>query len=190
VPILFSALVFLTPTFSDPRFNRFPLPIQSNSRFVCNAYRRKVFSNVALARAETVLPPRRVTLDRRKLGNGQAQKLSFRWFGISRSSVERATAKTRCGLRRQAHLCVLVESIEDYRTNQLRLHVRHPVVAGKKPSPLFGLQRAIWYLSKKSPLRLKAEKKRFRFIWRNRNSFLRRFGQRRSTMTRSRIFNH
>lgn len=32
---------------------------------------------------------------------------------------------------------VLIESIEDYWTNQLRLHTRHPVVSGNKPSPLF-----------------------------------------------------
>lgn len=32
---------------------------------------------------------------------------------------------------------VLIESIQDYWTNQLRLHARHPVVSGSKPSPLF-----------------------------------------------------
>jgi hypothetical protein len=32
---------------------------------------------------------------------------------------------------------VLVESIEAHWTNQLRLHARHPVVSGNKPSPLF-----------------------------------------------------
>jgi hypothetical protein len=32
---------------------------------------------------------------------------------------------------------VLIESIEDYWTNTLRLHARHPVVSGDKPSPLF-----------------------------------------------------
>lgn len=32
---------------------------------------------------------------------------------------------------------VLVESIEDHWTNQLRLNARHPVVSGSKPSPLF-----------------------------------------------------
>jgi hypothetical protein len=32
---------------------------------------------------------------------------------------------------------VLVESIQDYWTNQLRLHARHPLVSGAKPSPLF-----------------------------------------------------
>lgn len=32
---------------------------------------------------------------------------------------------------------VLIESIQDYWTNQLRLHARHRVVSGSKPSPLF-----------------------------------------------------
>ena len=32
---------------------------------------------------------------------------------------------------------VLIESIQDYWTNQLRLHTRHPLVSGAKPSPLF-----------------------------------------------------
>lgn len=32
---------------------------------------------------------------------------------------------------------VLIESIQDYWTNEIRLHARHPVVSGSKPSPLF-----------------------------------------------------
>ena len=32
---------------------------------------------------------------------------------------------------------VLIESVHDHWTNQLRLHARHPIVSGSKPSPLF-----------------------------------------------------
>ncbi len=50
---------------------------------------------------------------------------------------------------------VLVESIQDHWTNQLRLQARHPVVAGKKPSPLFWFTTSDLVFEQKTTVRIK-----------------------------------
>jgi hypothetical protein len=50
---------------------------------------------------------------------------------------------------------VLIESIQDWWTNQLRLHARHPVVAGKKPSPLFWFTTSDLVFEQKTTVRIK-----------------------------------
>ncbi len=60
---------------------------------------------------------------------------------------------------------VLVESIEDHWTNQLRLHSRHPVVAGSKPSPLFWFTTSDLIFEQKTTIRIKgAEKEILQFL--------------------------
>jgi len=54
---------------------------------------------------------------------------------------------------------VLIESIEDHWTNQLRLHSRHPVVAGKKPSPLFWFTTSDLIFEQKITTRIKGAEK-------------------------------
>jgi hypothetical protein len=54
---------------------------------------------------------------------------------------------------------VLVESIEDHWTNQLRLHSRHPVVAGSKPSPLFWFTTSDLIFEQKTKVRIKGAEK-------------------------------
>jgi hypothetical protein len=54
---------------------------------------------------------------------------------------------------------VLVESIEDHWTNQLRLHARHPVVSGNKPSPLFWFTTSDLIFEQKITLRIKGAEK-------------------------------
>jgi hypothetical protein len=54
---------------------------------------------------------------------------------------------------------VLIESIQDYWTNQLRLHARHPVVAGKKPSPLFWFTTSDLVFEQKTTVKIKAAEK-------------------------------
>jgi len=54
---------------------------------------------------------------------------------------------------------VLIESIEDHWTNQLRLHSRHPVVAGKKPSPLFWFTTSDLIFEQKITARVKGAEK-------------------------------
>jgi len=50
---------------------------------------------------------------------------------------------------------VLIESIEAHWTNQLRLQARHPVVAGKKPSPLFWFTTSDVIFEQKMTVRIK-----------------------------------
>ncbi len=60
---------------------------------------------------------------------------------------------------------VLVESIQDHWTNQLRLHSRHPVVAGSKPSPLFWFTTSDLIFEQKTTIRIKgAEKEIAQFL--------------------------
>jgi len=60
---------------------------------------------------------------------------------------------------------VLIESIEDHWTNQLRLHSRHPVVAGSKPSPLFWFTTSDLIFEQKTTIRIKgAEKEILQFL--------------------------
>ncbi len=54
---------------------------------------------------------------------------------------------------------VLVESIQDHWTNQLRLHSRHQVVAGKKPSPLFWFTTSDLVFEQKITTRIKGVEK-------------------------------
>ena len=54
---------------------------------------------------------------------------------------------------------VLVESISDHWTNQLRLHARHPVVAGKKPSPLFWFTSSDVVFERKIKVKIKGAEK-------------------------------
>jgi hypothetical protein len=54
---------------------------------------------------------------------------------------------------------VLVESIEDHWTNQLRLSARHPVVAGRKPSPLFWFTTSDLIFEQKTTTRIKGVEK-------------------------------
>jgi hypothetical protein len=54
---------------------------------------------------------------------------------------------------------VLVESIQDYWTNGLRLHARHPVVAGKKPSPLFWFTTSDIVFEQKTNVKIKGVEK-------------------------------
>ncbi len=54
---------------------------------------------------------------------------------------------------------VLVESIEDHWTNELRLHARHPIVAGKKPSPLFWFTTSDIIFERKTSVRIKGAEK-------------------------------
>jgi hypothetical protein len=54
---------------------------------------------------------------------------------------------------------VLVESIEAHWTNQLRLHARHPVVAGKKPSPLFWFTTSDLIFEQKMTVKIKSTEK-------------------------------
>ena len=54
---------------------------------------------------------------------------------------------------------VLTESIQDHWTNQLRLHSRHPVVAGKKPSPLFWFTTSDLIFEQKTTVRIKGAEK-------------------------------
>jgi hypothetical protein len=54
---------------------------------------------------------------------------------------------------------VLVESIEDYWTNQLRLHARHPLVSGSKPSPLFWFTTSDVVFERKTNARIKSAEK-------------------------------
>lgn len=50
---------------------------------------------------------------------------------------------------------VLVESIQDHWTNQLRLHSRHRSVAGSKPSPLFWFTTSDLVFERKTTVRIK-----------------------------------
>ncbi len=54
---------------------------------------------------------------------------------------------------------VLVESIEDHWTNQLRLSARHAVVAGRKPSPLFWFTTSDLIFEQKTTTRIKGVEK-------------------------------
>lgn len=54
---------------------------------------------------------------------------------------------------------VLVESVEDYWTNQLRLHARHPAVSGAKPSPLFWFTTSDVVFERKTNVRIKSAEK-------------------------------
>lgn len=54
---------------------------------------------------------------------------------------------------------VLIESIEDHWTNQLRLHARHPIVAGKKPSPLFWFTTSDLVFEGKTTVKIKGAEK-------------------------------
>jgi hypothetical protein len=54
---------------------------------------------------------------------------------------------------------VLIESIEDHWTNQLRLHARHPVVAGKKSSPLFWFTTSDLVFERKTKVVIKGVEK-------------------------------
>jgi len=54
---------------------------------------------------------------------------------------------------------ILVESIKDSWTNELRLHARQPVVAGKKPSPLFWFTTSDVVFEKKTTVRIKGVEK-------------------------------
>jgi hypothetical protein len=54
---------------------------------------------------------------------------------------------------------VLIESIQDHWTNQLRLHARHPVVSGNKPSPLFLFTTSDLIFERKINVRIKGAEK-------------------------------
>jgi hypothetical protein len=54
---------------------------------------------------------------------------------------------------------VLVESIEDHWTNELRLHARQPIVAGKKPSPLFWFTTSDLIFERKTTVKIKGVEK-------------------------------
>ncbi len=54
---------------------------------------------------------------------------------------------------------VLVESIKDHWTNQLHLHARHQVVAGKKPSPLFWFTTSDLVFEQKITVKIKSKEK-------------------------------
>jgi hypothetical protein len=54
---------------------------------------------------------------------------------------------------------VLIESIEDYWTNALRLHARHGVVSGAKPSPLFWFTTSDVVFEQKTPAKIKGVEK-------------------------------
>lgn len=54
---------------------------------------------------------------------------------------------------------ILVESIEDRWTNELRLRARHPIVAGKKPSPLFWFTTSDVIFGKKMTVKVNGAKK-------------------------------
>ncbi|MBA2749353.1 MAG: hypothetical protein H0U45_11590 [Tatlockia sp.] len=54
---------------------------------------------------------------------------------------------------------VLVESIKDSWTNLLRLHARHPVVAGKKPNPLFWFTTSDVVFEQKTTVKIKGVEK-------------------------------
>jgi hypothetical protein len=54
---------------------------------------------------------------------------------------------------------VLIESIEDYWTNQLRLHARHPIVSGAKPSPLFWFTTSDLVFEQKTTVKIKGKEK-------------------------------
>ena len=54
---------------------------------------------------------------------------------------------------------VLVESIKDTWTNELRLHARQPIVAGKKPSPLFWFTTSDVVFEQKTTVKIKGAEK-------------------------------
>jgi hypothetical protein len=54
---------------------------------------------------------------------------------------------------------VLIESTVDHWTNALRLHARHPVVAGKKPSPLFWFTTSDLVFERKTTVKIKGKEK-------------------------------
>ncbi len=54
---------------------------------------------------------------------------------------------------------VLVESIEAHWTDQLRQHSKHPIVSGKKPSPLFWFTTSDFLFEKKTTVKLNGVEK-------------------------------
>lgn len=54
---------------------------------------------------------------------------------------------------------VLIESIQDHWTNQLRLHSRHSVVSGSKSSPLFWFTTSDLVFEQKTTVRIKGKEK-------------------------------
>jgi len=54
---------------------------------------------------------------------------------------------------------ILVESIKDHWTNELRLHARQPIVAGKKPSPLFWFTTSDVVFEQKTTVKIKGVEK-------------------------------
>lgn len=54
---------------------------------------------------------------------------------------------------------VLVESIKDTWTNELRLHARHQIIAGKKPSPLFWFTTSDVVFEQKTTVKIKGAEK-------------------------------
>ena len=64
---------------------------------------------------------------------------------------------------------VLVESIEDHWTNELRLHARHPLVSGSKPSPLFWFTTSDLIFERPVKARIKAVEKHGAAFLENRN---------------------
>ncbi len=54
---------------------------------------------------------------------------------------------------------VLLESVESHWTNELRLHARHPIVAGKKPSPLFWFTTSDIIFERKTTVKIKGAEK-------------------------------
>jgi hypothetical protein len=54
---------------------------------------------------------------------------------------------------------VLVELTEDHWTNQFRLHTRHPIVSGSKPSPLFWFTTSDVVFERKATDTIKAKPK-------------------------------
>jgi hypothetical protein len=62
---------------------------------------------------------------------------------------------------------ILIESIQDHWTNQLRLHARHPVVSGNKPSPLFWFTTSDVVFERPVKVKTKAAEKEIPVFWDN-----------------------
>jgi hypothetical protein len=60
---------------------------------------------------------------------------------------------------------VLIESIKDSWTNELRLHARQPIVAGKKPSPLFWFTTSDAVFEQKTTVKIKGVEKEIPIYW-------------------------
>ncbi len=60
---------------------------------------------------------------------------------------------------------VLIESIKDSWTNELRLHARQPIVAGNKPSPLFWFTTSDAVFEQKTTVKIKGVEKEIPIYW-------------------------